>query len=73
MRRFVEELRSRYRDRNVILDAPSLATSADARILAELADFIVLVVPSGRVAEGQLRSALDVLPEKKLLGVVFNR
>jgi len=73
MRRFVEELRSRYRDRNVILDAPPLATSADARILTELADFIVLVVPSGRVAESQLRATLDVLPEKKLLGVIFNQ
>ena len=73
MRRFVDELRNRYRDRNVILDAPPLATSADARILVELADFIVLVVPSGRVAESQLRATLDVLPEKKLLGVVFNQ
>ncbi len=73
MRRFVDELRDRYRDRNVIIDAPPLSTSADARILAELADFIVLVVPSGRVAEGQLRATLDVLPERKLLGVVFNQ
>jgi exopolysaccharide/PEP-CTERM locus tyrosine autokinase len=73
MRRFVEELRSRYRDRNVILDAPSLATSADARILAELADFVVLVVPAGRVTDSQLRATLDALPENKLLGIVFNR
>lgn len=73
MRRFVDELRVRYRDRNVILDAPPLSTSADARILAELADFIVLVVPSGRVSDLQLRAALEVLPERKLLGVVFNQ
>jgi exopolysaccharide/PEP-CTERM locus tyrosine autokinase len=73
MRRFVDELRSRYRDRNVILDAPPLATSADARILAEVADFVVLVVPSGRVTDSQLRTTLDVLPKSKLLGVVFNQ
>ncbi len=73
MRRFVDELRSRYRDRHVILDAPSLATSADARILGEMADFIVLVVPAGRATDTQLRATLDVLPENKLLGVVFNQ
>jgi protein-tyrosine kinase len=72
MRRFVDELRARYRDRYVIIDAPPVSTSADARILAELCDWAVLVVPFGGVTEGQLQAAIEAVGEKKLAGVIFN-
>jgi len=72
MRRFVHELRARYRDRYVIVDGPSVGNSADARILAELCDFVVLVVPFGRVSEGQLRTSIEAIGASKVAGVIFN-
>lgn len=72
MRRFVEELRSRYRDRYVLIDAPPVSTSADVRILAELCDFVVLVVPFGKVTQAQVQSSVDAIGENKLAGVIFN-
>lgn len=72
MRRFVDELRSRYRDRHVVMDAPSVGNSADARILADLCDFAVLVVPFGRATESQVESAIEAIGVEKVLGVVFN-
>lgn len=72
MRRFVSELRTRYRDRYVVVDAPSMGASADARILVELCDYVLLVVPSGRVTEAQIAASIDAIGETKLAGVIFN-
>src|SRR5437867_1899174 len=46
-------LRDRYRDRYVIIDAPPITQSADARILVEMADYVLLVVPYGRITESE--------------------
>lgn len=72
MRRFVDELRSRYRDRHVVIDAPPIGGSADARILAELCDYVLIVVPFGRATQAQIQSAVQAINPSKLAGVVFN-
>jgi Mrp family chromosome partitioning ATPase len=72
MRRFLLELRDRYRDRYIVIDAPSLGTSADARILAELVDYVMLVVPYGKVSDAQLQASIDAIGAEKLAGVIFN-
>lgn len=72
MRRLVQELRSRYRDRHVIIDAPSIGASTDARILAELCDLVVLVVPFGKVTQGQIAAGIEAIGRRKLAGIVFD-
>ena len=72
MRHFVQEVRSRYRDRYVILDAPPLSSFADARILSELCDLVLLVVPYAKTTENQVLAAIESIGEDKLAGVVFN-
>lgn len=72
MRRFVGELRSRYRDRYIIVDAPPIGTSADARILAELSDYVMLVVPHAQVTADQVQASIDAIGPEKLAGVIFN-
>jgi Mrp family chromosome partitioning ATPase len=72
MRRLMQELRARYRDRYVIIDSPALGASADARILAELCDYVMLVVPHGRVTADQIQSGIDAIGPEKLAGVIFN-
>lgn len=72
MRRFLQELRDRYRDRYVVIDAPSIGSSADARILAELVDYVVLVAPYGKVTESQIQASIDAVGQDKLAGVIFN-
>jgi len=72
MKEMLAELKTRYPDRIVILDAPPITASADSRILQELCDYILLVVPYGRVTNAQVMSAVDALDRKRLVGVVFN-
>jgi len=73
MKKFLDNVHSRYMDRFILLDSPPIGESVDARILAELCDFVVLVVEYGKVTQSKLRAAVDNIGKDKLAGVVFNR
>lgn len=66
------DIKERYDNRYVIVDGPSMKTSADARILSEICDFTVLVIPYGGVTPGVLDSIIDEIDERKLAGIVIN-
>ena len=72
MRTLVDSLRSRYPDRYLILDSPSVLGSPDARILSELADMVVLVAGYGKVTPESVEKAVASFPADKVAGVVFN-
>lgn len=74
MREFFHEVKQRYPDRYTIVDAPSAAEyDAEIRILADLCDFVVLVVPYGKVTEIQLQSAIEKIGSERLAGIVYNQ
>lgn len=73
LRQLINEIRGRYSDRTVIVDAPAVASSADARILANLCDYSLLVVPYGEASEEAVAEAARAIGKDKFLGVVFNR
>ena len=72
MQHFIDELRSRYSDRYIFIDSPPVTDSSEARILTEIADMVVLVVPHGRATVEQIEAAIDVIGKDKLAGLVYN-
>jgi len=72
MRQFIDETRSRYADRYIFIDSPPVTESSEARILTEIADMVVLVVPHGEVTQEQIEAAIQVIGEDKLTGLVYN-
>lgn len=73
MRQLVEELKGRYVDRYVIIDAPSISNyEAEVQILSEFCDFVLLVVPSGKITESILDAQIERIGKENLAGVVFN-
>lgn len=73
MRAFLRELKARYPDRYIVIDGPAVGDlSADVRILAELVDFVVLVVPSGKVTDEDVGQAVETIGQDRLAGVVLN-
>lgn len=68
----LQELRQRYRERYIIIDAPPVSDSADTRILSSLADHTLLVVPYGGATPSQLADAALAIGEEKLVGCVLN-
>lgn len=72
IRRLLADIRQRFSDRFVILDAPSMTDSADARILLELCDYVLLVVSYGRASNADIEESIKAVDGEKFLGVVFN-
>ncbi len=72
MEKFITELKARYPDRYIIIDTPPITDSADTRILQELCDYCMLVVPYGKIGKDQVLLALDAIDKERLVGVVYN-
>lgn len=72
IRALLDSLRTRYTERYIFLDGPAVKGSPDARILADLADFVVLVVSHGRDTPSAINKAVASFDPNKLAGVVFN-
>lgn len=72
MRNFIINLKNRYSDRYIIMSTPPLEVTADAAILSEVADKIVVVLPYANVSNQRLKKALRLLPKDKIIGFVIN-
>lgn len=72
MRMMIDSLRASAGNRYLLLDGPAVQGTPDARILADLADLVVLVVGYGRVTPEQIEKAAASFAPEKLAGVVFN-
>ncbi|MEO6170529.1 MAG: polysaccharide biosynthesis protein [Lysobacter sp.] len=73
MRLLVDSLRSRYPDRYLFIDSPPVNGGPDARILADLADVVVLVAGYGHDTPAAISHAASSFEPSKFAGVVFNR
>jgi Mrp family chromosome partitioning ATPase len=72
MRLFLDAVKHRYPDRFVFIDSAAIGETADAKILADLADFVVVVVPYGGVTEQQVEKAVAAVAPQKLVGIIMN-
>ena len=72
LHKLFDDIKQRYSQRYIIVDAPPISENADTRILAETCDYVILVVPYGKVTEEQVLKAARAIGKDKLLGTVFN-
>ncbi len=71
MRNLMSDLLARYSDRYLFIDAAPIVDSADTRILVELCDLVILVVPYAKATKNRVLDAAKSIGKDKLLGVVF--
>lgn len=72
LRQLLDELKRRYPERYIVIDAPPIADVADARILADVCDYVLLVVPFGKATTNQVIQSARAIGKDKFLGLVFN-
>ncbi|WP_292050278.1 polysaccharide biosynthesis protein [Marinobacter sp.] len=72
MKQFLQAIRRRYPDRFIVLDTSPISDSPDARILGELCDYSMLVVPHGRITATAADNAAQAFNPKKFVGAVIN-
>jgi exopolysaccharide/PEP-CTERM locus tyrosine autokinase len=72
MKQFLQAVRRRYPDRFIVLDTAPITESPDARILTELCDYGLLVVPHGKITPGTAEQAATAFNPDKFVGAVIN-
>ncbi len=70
MKRLIEEVSNRY-DR-VILDTPACLGLPDAKSISEFTDGLVMVVRAGVTPQEEVRAAIDILGQERVVGMVLN-
>ncbi len=73
MKQLTEELATRYPDRVVIFDSPPLLATSEASVVAELVGQIVMVVEAEQTSSDEVREALSLIAENKVLGLILNK
>lgn len=56
----------------ILIDAPPVVAFADARLLADHADAVIVVVRAGLAGHSTVERAIEALPHNRILGVVLN-
>ncbi len=72
MREIVNELKKRYPDRYIFINAPNMRLSSEVQVLANVSDNVVFQLDSGAVDEQQVTQAVKMIGPDKVAGVVFN-
>jgi protein-tyrosine kinase len=72
MKEFLEEVRGRYQDRFIIIDANPTQVTAEANVLANYVDGIIFVVMAQKSPKETIQRSIEDLGKKNILGIVFN-
>ncbi len=72
MRRLLSELKSRYSDRYIIVDAPPPTITSETNAIARIVDGIIIVVRQGMTRKKDVEDIIDIYGRDKILGVIKN-
>lgn len=71
MKSVMEELKSRYPDRFIVLYAPPFTLSTEARILERFADHTVFTVPFGELTAESIMESIEGVSRDTFAGLVY--
>jgi protein-tyrosine kinase len=72
MKDFLKEVKNRYQDRYIIIDAAPSQVTAEVGVLSHYVDGIIFVVMSGKSPRESILKSIENLGREKVLGFVFN-
>ncbi len=73
MKKLLDELKTRFSDGYIVIDASPVLPFAEARILASLADSVIYVIKEGGTSMKNIQAGLNALIEANIIGLVYNK
>ncbi len=73
MKRLTDELAIRYSDRIVMFDAPPMLATSHARVMAQYAGQIVMIVEAGKTLDYSIKDAISHIGNDKVVGIILNK
>ena len=72
MKEFLEQVKERYQDRFIIIDAPPTQITSEATVLSKYVDGIVFVVMARNAPRKTIQKNIEELGKINIIGIVFN-
>ena len=72
MKEFFTEVRDRYQDRYIIVDAAPFQITAEVNVLSKYVEAMLFVVRAGKTPRGIVNSTIKKIGREKVIGIVFN-
>lgn len=72
MQNLIEEVRSRYKDRYIVIDSSPIMFTSEPDILCRQVDGVIFMVRAGNTPREIIQRSLRSLDKEKILGIVFN-
>lgn len=72
MKTLIQDIKSRYDDRYIILDSSPLLATTEPTVLNEMADAILLVIKAGETPRETVQQAIKLIDKNKVMGIVLN-
>lgn len=72
MENLIQELKTRYADRYVIIDTPPISDCPDPLVLSEYVDGLILVARADHTRSDAVAAVMGQVPRHKVLGLVLN-
>ena len=73
MQDLIYELKNRYSDRFIVINAPPVLASSEARVLTRYCDLTVLTVPYGKANLDAIEDAVEALGAANVSGLVYQQ
>jgi len=71
MKKTMASIVKRYPERYIFVNAPSISSSADTRILLDICHKVILIVPYGIASEDSIREAVLSIGKEKFAGILL--
>lgn len=72
VRELFEELKTRYHDRYIVIDAAPSHGVSEVNILAKYVDAVIFVVMHGQTPRDIVKESIEKIGRENILGIVFN-
>jgi protein-tyrosine kinase len=72
MKKLLDDVKHRYRDRYIIIDTPPILPFAETHVMSSFVDGVIVVVKEGMTSLQSIQEAFDILAGARVLGIVYN-
>lgn len=73
MKALLNEVKSRYDDRYILIDSPPPAMASETNAVAQYVDAIIIVVRAGKTPRDAVADTIEHIGKEKLIGIVLNQ
>ena len=73
MESLVKDIKSRYKDRIVIIDTPAILSCADPAVISKFAENVLFVVEEEKTSAEDIRQSMKYLSDANIIGMIINK